>query len=106
MRKTILALNIGALAALAATTAQAQEKSGFALEEVTVTAQKRVESTQDIPISVQAFSSSAIDKLGANSLTDLSQAAPSLDIGGTGKGSQCLAHDRLPSKPAECTAPA
>jgi iron complex outermembrane recepter protein len=88
MRKTFLALNIGALAALAATTAQAQESAGFALEEVVVTAQKRMESTQDIPISVQAFSSGAIDKLGANNLSDLSQAAPSLDIGGLGKGSQ------------------
>ena len=86
MRKTILALNIGALAALAATTGLAQEKKGFALEEVVVTAQKRAESTQDIPISVQAFSSDAIDRLGANSLSDLSQAAPSLDIGGLGKG--------------------
>jgi iron complex outermembrane recepter protein len=83
MRKTVLALNIGALAALAATTGLAQEKSGFALEEVVVTAQKRAESTQDIPISVQAFSSSAIDKLGVDTLSELSQAAPSLNIGGS-----------------------
>jgi iron complex outermembrane receptor protein len=90
MRKTILALNIGALAVLGTTSTQAQEKSGFALEEVVVTAQKRVESAQDIPISVQAFSSGAIDKLGANNLSDLSEAAPSLIIGGLGKGSQQL----------------
>ena len=83
MRKTILALNIGALAALAATTGLAQEKKGFALEEVVVTAQKRAESTQDIPISVQAFSSGAIDKLGVDTLSELSQAAPSLNIGGS-----------------------
>ena len=88
MRKTILAFNIGALAALTSTATQAQESSTFALEEVVVTAQKRVEDAQDIPISVQAFSSSAIDKLGANNLSDLSEAAPSLDIGGLGKGSQ------------------
>ena len=88
MRKTLLALNISALTTLSATALQAQETSGFALEEVVVTAQKRTESAQDIPISVQAFTSSAIDKLGANNLSDLSEAAPSLDIGGTGKGSQ------------------
>lgn len=88
MRKTILALNISALAALSATAAQAQEASGFALEEVIVTAQKRVESAQDIPISVHAFSSSALNKLGANNLSDLTEAAPSLKIGGLGRGSQ------------------
>ena len=88
MRKTLIAVQVGALAALATHPALSQESSGFALEEVVVTAQKRVEDAQDIPISVQAFSSSAIDKLGANNLSDLSEAAPSLDIGGLGKGSQ------------------
>ena len=88
MRKTLIAVQVGALAALATHPVLSQESSGFALEEVVVTAQKRAESTQDIPISVQAFSSSAIDKLGANNLSDLSEAAPSLDIGGLGKGSQ------------------
>jgi len=88
MRRTILAVHIGALAAMAATQLQAQETSGFALEEVVVTAQKRVESAQDIPISVQAFSASAIDKLGADNLSDLTEAAPSLEIGGLGRGSQ------------------
>jgi iron complex outermembrane receptor protein len=88
MRKTLIAVQVGALAALATHPVLGQESSGFALEEVVVTAQKRAESTQDIPISVQAFSSSAIDKLGANNLSELSQAAPSLNIGGTGKGSQ------------------
>ncbi|MDH5173167.1 MAG: TonB-dependent receptor plug domain-containing protein, partial [Gammaproteobacteria bacterium] len=88
MRKTLLALNIGALAALSATSGTAQEASGFALEEVVVTAQKRAQDAQDIPISVQAFTPSAIDKLGANNLSDLSEAAPSLVIGGLGRGSQ------------------
>jgi iron complex outermembrane recepter protein len=88
MRKTLLALHIGALAALTAAPSQAQEASGFSLEEVVVTAQKRVESAQDIPISVQAFSANAIDKLGADNLSDLTEAAPSLEIGGLGRGSQ------------------
>ena len=85
MRKTILALNIGALAALAATTGLAQEKRAL-LWRRWLLLPRRGRSPQDIPISVQAFSSDAIDRLGANSLSDLSQAAPSLDIGGLGKG--------------------
>ena len=87
MRKTILALNIGALAASATTTALAQEASGFALEEVVVTAQKRDQSLQDVPISVQAFSSDAMRELGANVLADLEHVATSFEIGGLG-GSQ------------------
>lgn len=89
MRKTILALNIGALAAITATPGLAQQsQQSFVLEEIVVTAQKRTESMQDVPISVQAFTGNAIEKLGANNLSDLSEAAPSLDIGGLGKGSQ------------------
>ncbi|WP_165954133.1 TonB-dependent receptor [Seongchinamella unica] len=84
MRKTILALNIGALAALSATTALAQggKTSTFALEEVIVTAQKRSESSQDVPISIQAFSADGMEKLGATELFDLAKSAPSLSTGG------------------------
>ena len=88
MRRKILALSITSLTAGFAPLTLSQQAPSFALEEVVVTAQKRTESAQDVPISVQAFSSDAIDKLGANNLSALSEAAPSLVIGGLGKGSQ------------------
>lgn len=80
-------------AALAASTtapawSQDQGSSGFALEEVMVTAQKRTQSMQDVPISVQAFSSDALRTLGAAVISDLEATAPSLQTGGLGKGSQ------------------
>lgn len=87
MRKTILALHVGALAALTATTALAQESSGFSLEEVVVTAQKREQNLQDIPVSAQAFNSEDIRIMGADSVSELMFAAPSLNAGGLG-GSQ------------------
>ena len=87
MRKTILALNISALSALGASTLQAQEASGFALEEVVVTAQKRQQSLQDIPVSAQAFNAEDIRVMGADSVSELMFAAPSLNAGGLG-GSQ------------------
>ncbi len=87
MRKTILALNIGALAALATTTALAQQASGFALEEVVVTAQKRQQNLQDIPVSAQAFNAEDIRVMGADSVAELIFAAPSLNAGGL-SGSQ------------------
>ena len=85
MRKTLLAIHIGgALAAAAAMPALAQggKTSTFALEEVIVTAQKRSESSQDVPISIQAFSADGMEKLGATELFDLAKSAPSLSIGG------------------------
>ncbi|MDB9999183.1 TonB-dependent receptor [Porticoccaceae bacterium] len=83
MRKSLLALNFGAaLATLATTSVLAQESSRFMLEEVVVTAQKRAESSQDVPISIQAFSADGMEKLGATELFDLAKSAPSLSTGG------------------------
>ena len=42
------------------------------LEEIVVTAQKRSESLQDVPISIQAFSSDEIERLNISNTIDLS----------------------------------
>jgi iron complex outermembrane recepter protein len=46
------------------------------VEEIVVTAQKREESLQDVPISVQAFSGEKLDALGVNSAVDLPRITP------------------------------
>ena len=57
------------------------------LEEVVVTAQKRQESLQDVPISVTAFTGQEIDRLGINSTIDLAAFTPGMSIGqNTGEG--------------------
>ncbi len=65
-----------------------QQNSGFVLEEVIVTAQKRQENLQDIPVSAQAFGAEELRILGADSVAELIFAAPSLNAGGLGSGSQ------------------
>ena len=50
------------------------------LEEVIVTAQKRAESLQDVPISMTALSGEKIEEAGLNSLQDLSAYVPNLSI--------------------------
>jgi iron complex outermembrane receptor protein len=50
------------------------------LEEVIVTAQKRAESLQDVPISMTALSGEKINDAGMNSLADLSKYVPNLSI--------------------------
>ena len=87
--KNKMSLHVGlALAALTPTTALAQQSQSFVLEEIVVTAQKRSESIQDVPISVQVFTDQAIERLGARTLSDLGTATPSLVFGGLGKGNQ------------------
>ena len=55
------------------------------LEEVVVTARKREERLQDVPVSISAFSSDQLDARGIVDVRDLAQAVPGLqfsDLGG------------------------
>lgn len=50
------------------------------LEEVVVTAQRRVQSLQDVPVSVEVFSGAEIDLMGYRNMDDLSKFSPSVNI--------------------------
>ncbi|MEM8661989.1 MAG: TonB-dependent receptor plug domain-containing protein, partial [Pseudomonadota bacterium] len=50
-----------------------------ALEEVIVTAQKRAQSLQDVPVAVTAFNSETIQEAGINNASDLAIMTPSLN---------------------------
>lgn len=54
--------------------------SDLALEEVVVTAQKRAENLQDVPISITAISSSDLEARGASSLVDVGNFAPNVQL--------------------------
>ena len=77
-------------AAVGAAVAQAQDNKNGAnydllLEEVQVTAQRREQSLQDVPISISAFNGDKLDDLGINNLDDLVAISPGLSTGG-GRG--------------------
>jgi outer membrane receptor protein involved in Fe transport len=72
--------------ALYGTGALAQE---FRLEEVIVTAQKRVERLQDVPISITAMSGEKIDDMSMTALEELTQYMPNVTIN-TGAGTPNL----------------
>ncbi len=55
-----------------------------ALEEVVVTAQKREESMQDIPVAISALGESALAQSGFDGVQDLSYMVPSLQFGNFG----------------------
>ncbi len=63
--------------------AESEKEVSFVLEEIIVTAEKRAESLQDIPIAISAFSSEGIEKSGVTGISDLRQIAPSLQFGQT-----------------------
>ena len=58
----------------------AAQADDFMIEEVLVTAQKRVESAQEIPVSVTAIGADMIADLGIQSTQDLVKVAPSLTV--------------------------
>lgn len=52
-----------------------------ALEEILVTAEKRVESLQDVPISIVAFNQDKLENLGISDIKDLAAQVPNVQIG-------------------------
>jgi len=82
----------GAVAASLSSQAQAQEvrrgSSAAMLEEVVVTARKRAEDSQDVPLAVSAFGAEQIEALKVRDLTGLAVSMPNvaLDDVGTTRG--------------------
>ena len=75
------AISAGALIAVAASVNSSyaqQSDNGLTLEEVVVTAQKKSESLQDAPISLLAFDSEKLEKLGVSDVGDIQGAVPNL----------------------------
>ncbi|WP_440877581.1 TonB-dependent receptor [Thalassotalea sp. PLHSN55] len=60
--------------------AQSNEAEQAGLERITVTSQKRLESIQDIPTSIQAFSGENLEKASINNLLDMSESVPNVHI--------------------------
>ncbi len=90
-----LAIAVAVTSGGLATSAQAQEpqrRSGSAtlLEEVVVTARKREEGAQDVPLAISAFSADQIEALKVRDLTSLGVGMPNvaLDDVGTTRGTQ------------------
>ncbi|MGO1329508.1 MAG: TonB-dependent receptor [Idiomarina loihiensis] len=71
---------VAALCALSAPVAFAQQDTSDELERIEVTAQKRVQSINDVPASISAFEGSRLDELGLNELDMISDLTPGLVI--------------------------
>ena len=84
-----VAYAISAALASAAQAAHAQEQTAAAagaLPEVTVTAQRRTESVQDVPITVQAITGDQLKQLNLVGFNDLMRYTPNVTYSGNGPG--------------------
>jgi outer membrane receptor protein involved in Fe transport len=83
-------LRLGALLATTMLTGLAApavaQTSGSQLEEVVVTAQKRSENLQDVPISVQALGTERLDELQISDMADFARFLPNVTIQTSGPG--------------------
>jgi iron complex outermembrane receptor protein len=82
-RKSMSPVTLAVLAALAsAPVAHSQEAADTAgsLEEIIVTAQKREQNLQDVPIAVSVLSGNALDSTGGFNAESLRQLVPSLNV--------------------------
>jgi iron complex outermembrane receptor protein len=80
-------VSLAVLAVAMATPAMAQEQaqagddaSSGGIQEIIVTAQKRVENVQNVPISISAFTSSALEERAVTSVASLSNIAPNVTL--------------------------
>ena len=67
-------------AALIGSAWPAAAQEALAVEEVVVTAQKRAENIQDVPLSVSAYGAEMIERAGVQNLQDLASRVPNLNI--------------------------
>lgn len=84
--KTKLFLAGASLIALGFSGAAQAQTSATALDEVIVTAQKRAENLQDVPISISAVSSDTIQKAGVQTLDAVQRLTPGLNMSAIGSG--------------------
>ncbi|MFT5351366.1 MAG: iron complex outermembrane receptor protein, partial [Gammaproteobacteria bacterium] len=60
------------------------------IEEVVVTATKRAESMQDVPIAISALTEESMDQLGISNFTDYMMQLPGITAGGSGPGQNTI----------------
>jgi len=77
-RNTLRTVALSTVAALALPLAA--EAQQIALEEIVVTARKRAESLQEIPVAISAFTADQMEVTGATNLVDLSKFTPGIQF--------------------------
>jgi len=83
---TSIAVAIGVSSLVVSAPVFAQDARSRVLEEIVVTAQRRTESMQDVPISMQAFSDDRLQSSGITTFESLTMVVPGFNSGRTAGG--------------------
>src|SRR5579864_4353820 len=83
---TVVGVLLAASAAQAVAQAPADTNTSGGLEEIIVTAQKRSESEQSVPMSMTTFSSATLEQKSINNFFDYATKVPNLAFAPTGDG--------------------
>jgi outer membrane receptor protein involved in Fe transport len=83
----VVALTFGCGSVAFAQTAPAPAPKQKRLEEIVVTAQRRSESVQKVPATIQAFTGRTLSQLNVTSFNDLVKYTPNVSFGANGPGS-------------------
>ncbi|MDF2179009.1 TonB-dependent receptor [Aliiglaciecola sp. CAU 1673] len=79
-RQTWVAASVAtALLGFSASAQESPDKESVGIEVLEVTAQKRVENIQQVPIAISAFSEQSLRKIGAQSINDLGNITPGFE---------------------------
>lgn len=96
MRKFTTTVSIGSIAVAIASPALAQDSGVVSAQRtggvgtIIVTAQKRSEDLQDVPVSVSAIGSEALDELNIDTFEDYLDQLPTVTAGGSGPGQSTI----------------
>jgi outer membrane receptor protein involved in Fe transport len=96
MKKFVSGASAGALAVALATPAMAQDAAPAAqdrrggVDVIVVTAQKRSEDLQDVPVSVQALGEEGLEELNIDTFEDYLDQLPTVTAGGSGPGQSTI----------------
>ncbi|MFL0795893.1 MAG: TonB-dependent receptor [Cellvibrionaceae bacterium] len=74
-----LSFAVSSVVALSGAALSLNANAARVIEEITVTAQKRAESVQEVPIAIQAFSAESILNMGAQNVDDMGKFTPGLE---------------------------
>src|ERR1700686_1312644 len=77
---------LGAPAGAWAQSTAAEASSGDMLAEVTVTAERRTENLQDVPITIQALTADTLTQLNAETFSDVLKYLPNVNTASRGPG--------------------
>jgi len=85
MARLHLGLAVAGLALTSSVAAQTAPSAG--IEEIVVTAQRRIESLQSVPLSITALNATSLDQRAVNTFFDYAGQVPNLAFSNTGDGS-------------------